>query len=233
MITGAARAEAALLVIDAAEGVQENSRRHGYMVSLLGIRQLAVVVNKMDLVGWDRGGLRPDRAGVRRVPRPGRHPAVGLHPGLGARRRQHRRPLGRAALVRRARRCSMRWTQFHTEPRAGGPAVPDAGPGRLQVHQAGRRPAHRRGHDRLRRRAAWATRWSSTPRARRAGSRPSRPSTGRRRPRAEAGWAVGFTLQEQIYITRGELATAGARAPARRSPPGSASASSGWARTRW
>src|SRR5919112_451191 len=55
MITGAARAEAALLVIDAAEWVQENSRRHGYMVSLLGIRQLAVVVNKMDLVGWDRG----------------------------------------------------------------------------------------------------------------------------------------------------------------------------------
>ncbi|HUR05452.1 MAG TPA: GTP-binding protein, partial [Nonomuraea sp.] len=55
MITGAARAEAALLVIDAAEGVQENSRRHGYMVSMLGVRQLAVVVNKMDLVGWDRG----------------------------------------------------------------------------------------------------------------------------------------------------------------------------------
>src|SRR5919199_5401157 len=55
MITGAAGAEAALLVIDAAEGVQENSRRHGYMVSMLGIRQLAVVVNKMDLVGWDRG----------------------------------------------------------------------------------------------------------------------------------------------------------------------------------
>jgi bifunctional enzyme CysN/CysC len=55
MITGASRAEAALLVIDAAEGVQENSRRHGYMVSLLGIRQLSVVVNKMDLVGWDRG----------------------------------------------------------------------------------------------------------------------------------------------------------------------------------
>jgi bifunctional enzyme CysN/CysC len=53
MITGAARAEAALLVIDAAEGVQENSRRHGYMMSLLGIRQLAVLVNKMDLVGYD------------------------------------------------------------------------------------------------------------------------------------------------------------------------------------
>lgn len=55
MITGAARADAALLVIDAKEGVQENSLRHGYMMSLLGIRQLAVLVNKMDLVGFARG----------------------------------------------------------------------------------------------------------------------------------------------------------------------------------
>ena len=53
MITGAARAEAALLVIDAQEGVQENSRRHGYMLSLLGIRQIVVLVNKMDLVDYD------------------------------------------------------------------------------------------------------------------------------------------------------------------------------------
>jgi len=52
MITGAARAEAALLVIDAEEGVRENSRRHGYMLSMLGIRQIAVLVNKMDLVDY-------------------------------------------------------------------------------------------------------------------------------------------------------------------------------------
>lgn len=52
MISGAARAEAAVLLIDAAEGVQEQSRRHGYMLSLLGIRQVVVVVNKMDLVGY-------------------------------------------------------------------------------------------------------------------------------------------------------------------------------------
>lgn len=51
MISGAARAEAALLVIDAHEGVKENSRRHGHMMSMLGIRQLVVLVNKMDLVG--------------------------------------------------------------------------------------------------------------------------------------------------------------------------------------
>lgn len=54
MISGAARAEAALLVIDAEEGIQENSKRHGYLLSMLGIRQAAVCVNKMDLVGYSR-----------------------------------------------------------------------------------------------------------------------------------------------------------------------------------
>ena len=54
MITGASRADAALLVIDAAEGICENSRRHGYMLEMLGIRQIAVLVNKIDLVGFDR-----------------------------------------------------------------------------------------------------------------------------------------------------------------------------------
>jgi bifunctional enzyme CysN/CysC len=52
MISGAARAEAALLLIDALEGVKEQSRKHGYLLSLLGVRQFAVVVNKMDLVGY-------------------------------------------------------------------------------------------------------------------------------------------------------------------------------------
>ncbi len=54
MITGASRAEAALLVIDAHEGVQENSRRHGYMLSMLGIRKVAVLINKMDLVDYSQ-----------------------------------------------------------------------------------------------------------------------------------------------------------------------------------
>jgi len=52
MITGAAKAQAALLVIDANEGIMENSKRHAYMLSLLGIRQVAVLVNKMDLIGY-------------------------------------------------------------------------------------------------------------------------------------------------------------------------------------
>ena len=53
MVSGAARAEAAFLVIDAREGIQENSRRHGYLMGMLGIRQVAVLINKMDLVGHD------------------------------------------------------------------------------------------------------------------------------------------------------------------------------------
>jgi bifunctional enzyme CysN/CysC len=54
MITGASRAQAALLVIDAKEGVRENSKRHGYILSMLGIRQISVLVNKMDLLDWDQ-----------------------------------------------------------------------------------------------------------------------------------------------------------------------------------
>ncbi len=58
MITGASRAEAALLVIDANEGVQENSRRHGYMLSMLGIKQVCVLVNKMDLTEYNERSFR-------------------------------------------------------------------------------------------------------------------------------------------------------------------------------
>src|SRR5712664_1749865 len=58
MVTGAASAEAALLLIDAHEGVQENSRRHGYLLHLLGIRQIAVLVNKMDLPDYSQDRFR-------------------------------------------------------------------------------------------------------------------------------------------------------------------------------
>lgn len=52
MISGAANANAAFLVIDAAAGVQEQSRRHAYLLSLLGIKKIFVLVNKMDLVNY-------------------------------------------------------------------------------------------------------------------------------------------------------------------------------------
>ena len=52
-VSGAASADAAVLVIDAEEGVREQTRRHSYVLHLLGQRQIAVAVNKMDLVGFD------------------------------------------------------------------------------------------------------------------------------------------------------------------------------------
>jgi bifunctional enzyme CysN/CysC len=52
MITGASQADGAVLIIDALEGVRDETRRHGYLLHLLGVKQVAVVVNKMDRVDF-------------------------------------------------------------------------------------------------------------------------------------------------------------------------------------
>lgn len=65
MVTGAASSEAALLIIDAKEGVKEQSKRHGYLLHLLGVQQVAVLVNKMDLVGYDEARFREIEAEYR------------------------------------------------------------------------------------------------------------------------------------------------------------------------
>ncbi len=65
MVTGAASADAALLVIDAAEGVCEQSCRHGYLLHLLGIEQIAVAVNKMDRVDHAEGPFREVERDIR------------------------------------------------------------------------------------------------------------------------------------------------------------------------
>jgi bifunctional enzyme CysN/CysC len=62
MITGASSADAAILLIDAHEGVQEQSKRHAYLLSLLGIKQAVVAVNKMDLVGFKQDVFESVRA---------------------------------------------------------------------------------------------------------------------------------------------------------------------------
>jgi bifunctional enzyme CysN/CysC len=52
MVTGASTADVAVLLIDAKQGVQTQTRRHAYLVSLMGIRHIALAINKMDLVGY-------------------------------------------------------------------------------------------------------------------------------------------------------------------------------------
>ena len=54
MVTGASTADLAVVLIDARKGVLTQTRRHSYLVSLLGIRHVVLAVNKMDLVGWSR-----------------------------------------------------------------------------------------------------------------------------------------------------------------------------------
>ena len=55
MLSGASQAELAVLLVDAGEGIKEQTRRHAYLVHLLGIKNLIVVVNKMDLVNYEQG----------------------------------------------------------------------------------------------------------------------------------------------------------------------------------
>jgi bifunctional enzyme CysN/CysC len=205
MITGAARAEAALLVIDAAEGVQENSRRHGYMVSLLGIRQLAVVVNKMDLVGWDRGVydriVREYGAFLQQV---GIRPACFIPAS------------GRGGDNIAERSASLGWYR--------GPTVLDALDSfrsePAPVDRSFRMPVQdvykftKQGDDR---RIVAGTIESGAvsvgdsvifyPSGKKSRVKSIEAFNRPVQERAEAGWAVGLTLQEQIYVMRGEIAT--------------------------
>ena len=55
MVTGASTAQLAVILIDARKGVLEQTRRHSYLCHLLGIKNIILAVNKMDLVGYDQG----------------------------------------------------------------------------------------------------------------------------------------------------------------------------------
>ncbi len=55
MVTGASTADVAIILIDARNGVLEQSRRHAFLATLLGIPHLVVCINKMDLVDFDEG----------------------------------------------------------------------------------------------------------------------------------------------------------------------------------
>jgi bifunctional enzyme CysN/CysC len=205
MITGAARADAALLVIDAKDGVQQNSLRHGYMMSLLGIRQLAVLVNKMDLVGFDRGEFERIEKEYRLfLGKIGVAPA-GFIPVSGREG---------SNIARRDDR--MGWYT--------GPTVLEQldrfAPGAPEVDRAFRMPVQdvyrfpQEGDDRR------IVAGSVDGGVLQVGDEVVFFPSGKRsrvktieafnRPRpamAQAGEATGFTLSEQIYVQRGELAT--------------------------
>ena len=97
MATGASTADLAVILIDARKGVLTQTRRHSFIVSLLGIRRVVLAVNKMDLVGYDPGRLPADRSRI---------PAVRRGTGPGADRMHSRfRPSKATTSSSRARTC--------------------------------------------------------------------------------------------------------------------------------
>ena len=138
MISGAARAEAAVLVIDAKEGVRENSRRHGYILSMLGIRQVIVCVNKMDLVGTARTTSRRSSPSTGRSWKGLARSARGAFVPVAAVAGENLACGEKHPLVRRAdpARAARRPAQGAVQER---PAAADAAAGGLQVHRARRR----------------------------------------------------------------------------------------------
>lgn len=205
MVTGASRAAAALLVIDAKEGVQENSRRHGYMMSMLGIRQIAVLVNKMDLVDYNQahfdGIVREYTAFLDQIKM---HPSCFIpaagRDGENIATRSARMPWYKGPTVLEA------LDNFATEK------PPVDKPFRMPVQDVYKFTAQ--GDDR---RVVSGTIETGVvhvgdevvfyPSGKK--SRVKTIEAFNRPPQTEAraGMATGFTLSEQIYVGRGELAT--------------------------
>ena len=153
MITGASQADGAVLIIDALEGVRDQTRRHGYLLHLLGMKQVAVVVNKMDRVDFsaerfkeisDEISAHLNGLGV---------DAHGGHPDLRARRRRRRRAHRPHRLVQGPDR-GRGARPARAGAAAGSAGAAPAGAGDLQV----RRPPHRRGPHRIRQPRLPATR---------------------------------------------------------------------------
>ena len=100
MVTGASTAHLAVILIDARNGIVEQSRRHATLSSLLGIRHLVAAVNKMDLVDWSEDRFREIEGEFARARRAARRRGRAGVPDLRAPRRQRGRA-GRRRLVRR------------------------------------------------------------------------------------------------------------------------------------
>lgn len=67
MITGASQADAAVLVVSAKEGIEDQTREHTFLTKILGIDQLVIVMNKMDEVGYDQRRFEEFSKELRRV----------------------------------------------------------------------------------------------------------------------------------------------------------------------
>ena len=230
MVTGASTADLAVILIDARKGVLTQTRRHCYLVSLLGIRHVVLAVNKMDLVGYSQERLRPHRgATTARSPRRSGSTDITAIPISALHGRQHHRAQ-RATCPGTTGPTLMEHLETVRDRRRRGRrrAVPLAG----AVGQPARpRLPRLRRHDRQRHGARAATAVArAAVRAREPRSRASSPTTatcdaGGRRP-------VGHADPDRR--DRRQPRRRASRRPTRRprSPTSSRPPSSGWTRSR-
>ena len=104
MVTGASTADLAIILIDARKGVLTQTRRHSYLVSLLGIRQVVLAINKMDLVDYSQDVVRRIEADYRAFATQIGIDDILSHPDVGRERRQRLRARARACRGTAARR---------------------------------------------------------------------------------------------------------------------------------
>ncbi|HVT09708.1 MAG TPA: GTP-binding protein [Polyangia bacterium] len=214
MISGAARAEAAVLVIDAKEGVRENSRRHGYILSMLGIRQVIVCVNKMDLVNYDQAHFRAIEKEYR-----------GFLEGIGAVSPRAFVPISAVNGVNLAKRGTGKETAWYDGPTLLEllDTLPKAPP---KVDQPLRMPLQavykftKHGDDRRifagrieAGKVSVGDRIVFSPSNKVSTIKSIEGFNTAPRTSIEAGWSTGFTLSEEIYVTRGEVMSHAETAP--------------------
>ena len=102
MVTGASTADVAVILIDARKGVLTQTRRHSYLVSLLGISKIVVAINKLDLMGYSRERFEHIEAEYRAFAVPVADRGHHLHPDVRAQGRQHHRAEREHTVVSRA-----------------------------------------------------------------------------------------------------------------------------------
>jgi len=202
MVSGAASADAAIVVVDAAEGVREQSRRHAYLLHLLGIRQVAVVVNKMDLVDFDQARFdEVSKEITDYLASIGAEPMfivpISARDGDNMAKRSHRTPWYDGPTVLSA------LDGFHGHPGVG------AQPLRLPVQDVYKFDARRILAGRIESGSlAVGDTLLFSPSNKTARVRSLEAWPDERRPEtAGPGESVGITLDEQLFVERGEIAS--------------------------
>ena len=121
MVTGASTADVAVILVDARKGVLTQTRRHSFLVSLLGIKRVVVAINKMDLMDYSHEVFNSIQEEYTDFAEPHRAERRHVHPAVGAEGRQHRR----------ARARTREW--YHGPTLLG---IPRDGPGRRRPGRA-------------------------------------------------------------------------------------------------